>query len=72
MEIEIVTTPNDDLKETGFGTHKACTAIMHSLTDSGQNAIVTVCRNAADLTAVVARKPDIVVLAVKYIPKKTE
>ncbi|MBL4616427.1 MAG: hypothetical protein JKY46_01925 [Robiginitomaculum sp.] len=68
MQIEIVTTPNDTLKETGFGPPQACESVMQSLLDSGHNAVVTVCKNEPDLAAVVKRKPDLVVAAVKYIP----
>ena len=67
MDIEIVTTPNDALKETGFGPLHACDGVMQSLLDSHHNAIVTVCVNAADLAAVVARKPDLIMAVVKYI-----
>lgn len=67
MDIEIVTTPNCALKETGFGSHQACNGVMQSLLGSHYNAIVTVCVNAADLTAVVDRKPDLIMAVVKYI-----
>jgi len=68
LNIEIVTTPNDKLKETGFGSYYACEDIMQSLLGSNHNATVKACKNAPDLVSVVKRKPDIVILAVKYIP----
>lgn len=67
MDIEIVTTPNGTLKETGFGSRYACDGVMQSLLDSDHNAKVTVCLNATDLAAVVARKPDLILAVVKYI-----
>ncbi len=70
MDIEIVTTPNDKLKETGFGPHYACEEVMRSLLNSKHNAIVTVCKNAPALASVIKRKPDLVISAVKYIPLK--
>lgn len=67
MEIEIVTTPNDTLKETGFGPHIACQDFMQSLLGSEHNTVITVCRTVDDLDAIVQRKPDLVILVVKYI-----
>ena len=67
MNIEIVTTPNDCLKETGMGTANVCSAIMEALERSGRNAAVTVCETIDDLEKICARKPDIVMLAAKYI-----
>ncbi len=68
MQIEIVTTPNDKLKETGFGPYHACENVMQSLIKSDHNVLVTVCKNEADLAAIITRKPDLVIAAVKYIP----
>jgi len=68
LNIEIVTTPNDKLKETGFGPYYACEEVMQSLLDSNHNAIVTVCKNVPALASVIKRKPDFVISAVKYIP----
>ena len=67
MDIEIVTTPNETLKETGLGPHLACEAVMQSLLDSHHMAVVTVCETEADLDSVVQRKPDLVICVVKYI-----
>jgi D-alanine-D-alanine ligase len=68
LNIEIITTPNDNLKETGFGPLYACENIMQSLLNSNHNAVVTVCKNVLDLNSVIKRKPNLVVSAVKYIP----
>lgn len=67
MKIEIVTTPNDKLKETGFGTLTACNSVLDSIGRMGHIVHLSVCRTAEDLDNVVNRKPDLVVLAVKYI-----
>jgi D-alanine-D-alanine ligase len=67
VKIEIITNLNDNLKETGFGPFQACENVKQSLLRSDHSAIVTVCNNLSDLDGVVKRKPDIVVLAVKYV-----
>lgn len=68
MKIEIITTPNEKLKETGFGAMNACHGVLNSMRKMGYAVNLTVCRTVDDLDAVIARKPDSVVLAVKYIP----
>jgi len=70
LEIEIVTTPNDTLKETGFGPHIACQDFMQSLLGSEHNAVITVCQTVDDLDSIVQRRPDLVILVVKYILPK--
>lgn len=40
---------------------------MESLLDSNHNAIITICKNETDLFAIVKRKLNFVVAAVKYI-----
>ncbi len=67
MRIEIITTPNETLKETGFGTLRACTHVLDSIRRLGYSVTLNVCETAEDLHMVVKRKPDLVVLAVKYI-----
>ena len=67
MNIEILTIPNNTLKETGLGSFQACENIMESLLDSNHNAIITICKNETDLFAIVKRKLNFVVAAVKYI-----
>jgi D-alanine-D-alanine ligase len=67
MRIEIITTSNGALKETGFGTLKACHNVLDSIRRLGYTVTLNVCETATDLDKVAKRKPDLVVLAVKYI-----
>lgn len=67
MRIEIITTSNEALKETGFGTLKACNNVLDSIRRLGYTVTLNVCETATDLHEVAKRKPDLVVLAVKYI-----
>ena len=67
MRIEIITTSNEALKETGFGTLKACNNVLDSIRRLGYSARLNVCETAGDLKYIVKRKPDFVILAVKYI-----
>ncbi len=68
MHIEIITTPNETLKESGFGTLKACNSVLDAIQRMGYSVRLNVCETKDDLDAVVKRKPGLVVLAVKYIP----
>ena len=72
MHIEIITTPNESLKESGFGTLKACNSVFDAIQNMGFSARLNVCKTKADLDVVVERKPELVVLAVKYIPVNNE
>ena len=67
MRIEIITTSNEALKETGFGTLRACNNVLDSIRRLGYTVELNVCDMAGDLDEVAKRKPDLVVLAVKYI-----
>lgn len=67
MKIEIITTPNEALKETGFGTLKACQSILDSIKKIGHTVDITICKMMNDLEQVKQRKPDLVLLAVKYL-----
>lgn len=67
MKIEIVTTPNEKLKETGFGTLKACQSVFDSIMKLGHDVKLNMCKSLKDLALIVDRKPDFVILAVKYI-----
>lgn len=67
MNIEIVTTPNTELKESGFGSLKACSSVLKSVIKMGHNATLSVCKTQNDLDEIVRRKPDLVLLAVKYL-----
>lgn len=68
MHIEIVTTPNEALKESGFGSQTACNSILDAIRRMGHSAELNVCQSRACLHDIVNRRPDLVVLAVKYIP----
>ncbi|MEB8430750.1 hypothetical protein OO007_00840 [Cocleimonas sp. KMM 6892] len=68
MHIEIITTPNEALKESGFGSLKACNSVLQVIQEMGHSATLNVCETKEDLLEVVARMPELVVLAVKYIP----
>jgi D-alanine-D-alanine ligase len=68
MRIEIVTTPNESLKETGFGTLKSCHSVLESINKLGYDVKLNVCSSLNDLNKIVIRKPDLVILAMKYIP----
>lgn len=72
MHIEIITTPTDALKESGFGALKACNSVLHAIQRMGHNVRLNVCESKACLDEIVTRKPDLVILAVKYIPLKNE
>jgi len=67
MRIEIITSPNNQLKETGFGAHLACDNVMQSIQQMGHSVSITSCSTHGELRAVVKRKPDLVVLAAKYM-----
>jgi D-alanine-D-alanine ligase len=68
MHIEIITTPNETLKESGFGTLKACKSILNAIQRMGFTASLNVCKTESDLDDIVRKKPELVILAVKYIP----
>ena len=72
MHIEIITTPNETLKESGFGTLKACNGVFDAIQSMGYSASLSVCETKDDLEDVVKRQPELVILAVKYIPVKNE
>ena len=68
MHIEIITTPNEALKESGFGSLKACNSVLKAIQEMGHSVKLNVCETKEDLHEVVSRVPELVVLAVKYIP----
>lgn len=67
MNIEIITTPNEELKESGFGSLKSCNSVLQSITKMGHNIKLNICTTKNDLNKIVKRKPDLVILAVKYL-----
>ncbi|WP_299178852.1 hypothetical protein [uncultured Neptuniibacter sp.] len=68
MNIEIITSRNSKLKETGFGSLHACDDVLGSIEGMGHSVLVTICETLEDLENVVRRAPDMVVLAAKYMP----
>ncbi|WP_455204069.1 hypothetical protein [Kaarinaea lacus] len=68
MQIEIITTPNETLKESGFGTLKACNHVLAAIQRLGYSVRLNVCSTKAHLDEVIKRKPELIMLAVKYIP----
>jgi len=72
MHIEIITTHNETLKESGFGSLTACKSILDAIQKLGYSASLNVCTTQECLVDVVKRKPELVILAVKYIPVKNE
>jgi len=72
MHIEVITTPNESLKESGFGSLKACNSVLNAIHRMGHNVKLSVCETSACLDDVVKRKPELVILAVKYVPVKNE
>ncbi len=64
----MVTIPERLRAGFGFGTYAACESVCDALLLSNQDVRITVCENELDLEAVVARRPSLVVLAVKHIP----
>lgn len=66
MNIEVITTDNSHLKETGYGLLASCRSVAESVA-LGHSSRLSVCNSVRDLDAVVRRKPNIVMLAAKYI-----
>ena len=60
--IEVIIIPNENLKNTAFGSGKTCEGIYHVIASRYSNTKMTVCKEENDLQAVVDRKPDLVVL----------
>ncbi|MEH6533496.1 MAG: hypothetical protein V7735_19420 [Photobacterium frigidiphilum] len=70
MNIEIITSINTKLKETGFGSLQACNDVLASVKLLGHSVLVTSCNSIGELHDVVKRNPDLVILAAKYMPVK--
>ncbi len=70
MNIEIITSKDSKQKETGFGSLLACDDVFKSLEKMGHSVSLTICKTLEDLENVVKRKPNLVILAVKYMPVK--
>ena len=72
VNIEIITTPNEELKESGFGSLKSCNNVLQYIIKMGHNIKLNICTKINDLNAIVKRKPDLVILAVKYLSFENE
>ena len=72
MKIEIITTSNEAYRETGFGTLKACRSVLSSIEKLSHEVTLSVCETQDSLDGIVKRKPDLVILAVKYISIENE
>lgn len=72
MNIEVVTTLNQQLKETGFGGAKAARDVFPVLEDLCENVTLSTCQTREELDAVADRQPDLVVLGVKYLQTAAE
>jgi len=72
LKIEIITTTNKELKETGFGGLKVCNGIFDSIAKMCYNVSLNICKTEEDLENIVKKNPDLVVLTVKYISPQNE
>ena len=72
MNIEIITTPTEELKESGFGSLNSCNSVLKAITKMGHNIRLNICRTKNDLHTIVKREPDLVILAVKYLSFEDE
>jgi len=70
LNIEIITTKDENSAESGFGTIKTCNSLSDSINLMGHNVIIDICQTLEELKKVVERKPDLVILAVKHILSK--
>jgi len=67
ISIEVIIIPDDNLKNTAFGSYKTCEDIYEVISSKRSNTKMTVCNDEGDLQAVVNRKPDLVVLTNKIM-----
>lgn len=67
MKIDIITTPNEKLKETGFGGLKACQSIFEAIDIQDVTVSINSCTKESDLDLIIKKNPDLVILAVKYL-----
>ena len=68
MHIVIITTPNEALKESGFGSLTACTSFLNAVKRLGYTASLHMCSTKEHLDKIIHSKPDLAIPAVKYIP----
>lgn len=68
MNIEIVTAPIDDLNENELGLLKHVSLCWNRFYKTLHRVRLNKCKDLTDLDLVLHRRPDIVMLGVKYIP----
>lgn len=71
MKTIIITTANEEMKETGFGQMKACNSVLTALKRRFIDVSISLCETKNDLENVLKQCPDVIVLAVKYIQLKS-
>ena len=67
INIEVIIIPNENLKNTAFGSYKTCEGIYNVIASEFKNTKMTLCNDKTDLQAVVDRRPDLVVLTNKIM-----
>jgi D-alanine-D-alanine ligase len=72
LNIEIITTPNEELKESGFGNLSSCNRVLEAVIKMGHSVVLNVCNTKEDLLNIVLRKPDLVILGAKYLSFENE
>jgi len=70
--IEVVTTETAGMKETGFGSVETCRRVFEVLQGRYRRVEFNKVGNERDLREIVSRKPDLVVLCVKYVADKED
>lgn len=70
MKIEIITTKNLELNETGFGALGACENVLESINRLGHEVSLSVCTKKSDLDEIIKKGAGLVILAVKYLSQK--
>lgn len=65
--IEVIIIPDEQLKNTAFGSYQTCEGIYKIILSHYSNTKMTVCNNENDLQSVVNRNPDLVVLTNKIM-----
>lgn len=70
MKIEIITTKNHELNETGFGDLGACGNVFESINRLGHEVSLNVCSERRDLDEIIQKRAGLIILAVKYLSQK--
>lgn len=67
INIEVIIIPDENLKNTAFGSYITCEGIYDVIAAKYDNTRLTLCSDKTDLQDIVARKPDLVVLTNKIM-----